>query len=390
MSDAPLICAVVLAAGSGSRAGGSSPKQFQYLAGRRVMDWSLQSFAAHPLIGDIVLVLPPDDCATTCPIDGVRVIAGGATRRASVGRAIADVVEHGSLPAYILIHDAARPGVDALIVDRLLEALTAGASSAIPVMPVVDTLVQAADEATGAVIDRSVLRRVQTPQGFSFAALRAAHEGWVGPDEPTDDAQMVRQSGGKVIMVEGSSRLEKITLPGDLERMEHMLSPAMEVRCGTGFDVHRLVAGEDLWLCGVNVPHSHGLAGHSDADVAIHALVDAMLGALAEGDIGTHFPPSEAQWRGAPSSAFLEFAASRVAARGGRIVHVDVTIICEAPKIGPHRDAMRTRLAALLGVREGRVSVKATTTEQLGFTGRREGIAAQAAVTITLPVENGQ
>jgi 2-C-methyl-D-erythritol 4-phosphate cytidylyltransferase/2-C-methyl-D-erythritol 2,4-cyclodiphosphate synthase len=248
-------------------------------------------------------------------------------------------------------------------------------------MPVVDTLI----ENDGSVVDRSALRRVQTPQAFDFDALLAAHRTWVSSEEPTDDAQMVRALGHEVALVEGDARLEKITLPGDHERMERLLSDNLVSRIGMGFDVHRLEAGEELWLGGLLIPHTHGLSGHSDADVAIHALVDAILGALAEGDIGSHFPPSDPQWRGASSDKFLAFAAGRVAARGGIIDHVDLTIICEAPKIGPHRDAMRRRLAEIMGVPLDRVSVKATTTERLGLTGRGEGIAAQAVATIRLP-----
>jgi 2-C-methyl-D-erythritol 4-phosphate cytidylyltransferase/2-C-methyl-D-erythritol 2,4-cyclodiphosphate synthase len=234
-------------------------------------------------------------------------------------------------------------------------------------------------------VDRSALRRVQTPQAFDFQLLLAAHRAWTASEEPTDDAQMVRALGHEVALVEGDARLEKITLPGDHERMERLLSDNLVSRTGMGFDVHRLEMGEELWLGGLLVPHSHGLSGHSDADVAIHALVDAILGALAEGDIGSHFPPSDPQWRGASSDKFLAFAAGRVAARGGSIDHVDLTIICEAPKIGPHRDAMRGRLAEILGVPLDCVSVKATTTERLGLTGRGEGIAAQAVATIRLP-----
>ena len=226
---------------------------------------------------------------------------------------------------------------------------------------------------------------MQTPQAFAFPAIAAAHQAWKGTQEPTDDAQMLRASGAEVALVEGDQRLEKITYPGDHERMERHLSAQLISRTGMGFDVHRLVAGEQLWLCGVQIPHTHGLSGHSDADVAIHALVDAILGALAEGDIGSHFPPSDPQWRGAPSDRFLAFAMERIAARGGLLDHADVTIICEAPKIGPHRDSMRKRLSQIMGVNEAQVSVKATTTERLGLTGRGEGIAAQAIATLRLP-----
>lgn len=381
------ICAILLAAGSGTRAGGVRPKQHQPLGGRPVLDWSLRLFADHPAIHETLLVIPPGELTGPAPAAqaGVRRVAGGASRRASVRHALDALAATPAPPDIVLVHDAARPGVDAAVVDRLVNAVVAGAAGAMPVLPVVDTLVAESGGQAGPLVDRARLQRVQTPQAFAFRALLAAHHAWNGPDEPTDDAQMLRAAGGAVVLVAGDQRLEKITLPGDVERMERLLAPARETRLGTGFDVHRLVRGEPLWLCGIRIPHSHGLAGHSDADVAIHALVDALLGALAEGDIGSHFPPGDPQWRGAPSGAFLQFAARRVAARGGRILHVDVTLICEAPKIGPHRDAMRSRLAELLAIHPARVSVKATTTERLGLTGRREGIAAQAAAGVDLP-----
>jgi len=380
------ITAIVLAAGSGSRSGGSAPKQYRLLGGKSVLAHSVGSFLVHPRIGDVLLVVAADGEADARnalgPLaDKVRFTTGGTTRRDSVGKALAFLARNGDAPSYVLVHDSARPGLSAEVIDRLLEALDEGATAAMPVLPVVDTLIGSA----GNVVDRSALRRVQTPQAFAFEALRAAHLAWTAPDEPTDDAQMVRAIGHEVVLVDGDARLEKITLPGDHERMERLLSQNLVTRTGMGFDVHRLEAGEELWLGGVLVPHSHGLSGHSDADVAIHALVDAILGALGEGDIGSHFPPSDPQWRGASSDEFLAFAAERVAARGGVIDHVDLTIICEAPKIGPHREAMRARLAKVMGVEVGQVSVKATTTERLGLTGRREGIAAQAVATIRLP-----
>ena len=234
-------------------------------------------------------------------------------------------------------------------------------------------------------VKRTQLHRVQTPQAFRFATILAAHRAWDEARDATDDAQILRASGYDVMLVQGDERLEKLTYRQDFARAEALLAPAYVTRVGMGYDVHRLAPGEPLWLGGVLVPHDRGLAGHSDADVALHAMVDAMLGALADGDIGSHFPPSDPQWRGAPSDRFLAYARDRVTARGGRIDHVDLTIICEAPKIGPHRDAMRARIAAILDVPIERVSVKATTTERLGFAGRREGIAAQAVATLSLP-----
>lgn len=386
MSTAPRTIAIVLAAGSGSRSGGSAPKQYRLLGGKSVLAHSVTAFLAHPRIDGVLLVVAPDGEADArgslgALADEARFTIGGSARRESVARALAFLAGDAEAPGRVLVHDSARPGLAADVIDRLLDALDGGALAAMPVLPVVDTLIETA----GNVVDRSTLRRVQTPQAFDFRTLSAAHAAWTAPVEPTDDAQMVRAQGHDVALVEGDARLEKITLPGDHERMERLLSQTLVTRTGMGFDVHRLEEGEALWLGGILVPHSHGLSGHSDADVAIHALVDAILGALAEGDIGSHFPPSDPQWRGASSDKFLAFAAERVAARGGIIDHADLTIICEAPKIGPHRDAMRARLAGIMGIGTDQVSVKATTTERLGLTGRREGIAAQAVATIRLP-----
>ena len=388
-NDAPIV-AIVLAAGSGSRSGGAVPKQYRLLGGKTVLAHSVGAFAAHPAIGEVVVVTAPNAEAEArealgALADGLLFTSGGDTRRASVRNALEALADRQ--PTHVLVHDGARPGLPAEVIDRLVGALHAGAAAAMPVLPVVDTLVADHGRQSGDVVPRDTLRRVQTPQAFAFDALLAAHRGWQG-DEPTDDAQMVRALGHEVALVAGDARLEKITLPGDHERMERTLSPELVSRTGLGFDVHRLQAGEELWLGGLLIPHSHGLAGHSDADVAIHALVDALLGALAEGDIGSHFPPSDPQWRGARSEKFLAFAAERVAARGGIVDHVDVTIICEAPKIGPHREAMRARLAEILAIPVDRVSVKATTTERLGLTGRGEGIAAQAVATVRLPAAN--
>jgi len=384
------ITAIVLAAGAGVRSGGETPKQYRALAGRAVLVHSITALRAHMRIGAALLVVAPGEEARARETLGhdladVRVIVGGATRRLSVRAALEALAAEETPPRHVLIHDSARPRLPAVVIDRLVAALDMGAEGVMPVLPVVDTLVRAQGDLSGDTLDRAPLRRVQTPQAFRFEAILAAHRRWPEGDEPTDDAQMLRAAGGTVQFVPGDPRLEKITYPGDHDRMERELAPNMTTRTGLGFDVHRLVVGVPLWLGGVEIAHSHGLSGHSDADVAIHALVDALLGALAEGDIGSHFPPSDPQWRGARSERFLDFAAGRVRARGGRIDHVDVTIICEAPKIGPYREAMRTRLAAIMGVETARVSVKATTTERLGLTGRGEGIAAQAVATIRLP-----
>ncbi len=390
--SAKRLTAIVLAAGSGARSGGAIPKQYRSLCGKSVLSHSVAAFLDHPRVSDLLLVVAPDGeadarAALGLLADKIRFVTGGATRRESVRNALETLAKDAAPPTHVLVHDSARPGLSAAVIDRLAAALDAGATAAMPVLPVVDTLVSAEAGLSGDTVDRAALRHVQTPQAFSFDILLDAHHAWTSAEEPTDDAQMARAIGEDVRLVEGDAALEKITLPGDHERMERLLSKDLVSRTGLGFDVHRLEAGEELWLSGLLIPHSHGLSGHSDADVAIHALVDALLGALSEGDIGSHFPPSDPQWRGARSERFLAFAAERVAARGGIIDHVDLTIICEAPKIGPHREAMRARLAEIMAVPVERVSVKATTTERLGLTGRGEGIAAQAVATVRLPAE---
>ncbi|WP_336961257.1 bifunctional 2-C-methyl-D-erythritol 4-phosphate cytidylyltransferase/2-C-methyl-D-erythritol 2,4-cyclodiphosphate synthase [Sphingobium aquiterrae] len=396
MTPAGRTVAIIVAAGRGERAGGGVPKQFRMLAGQPVIARAVGPFVTHPRIDSIILVVgegqqdmtqaaleamtsPPPPCPPS-------IVTGGATRRQSVLAGLFHVAETGGA-ARVLIHDAARPLLPAAVIDRLLIALDE-ARGAVPVLPVVDTLARgdgALGSALGEIVDRDSLYRVQTPQAFAFDAVWEAHRTWSGAQEPTDDAQMLRARGHDVTLVDGDRALEKLTMAEDFDAAALRLGAAALPRTGMGYDVHRLVAGEDLWLCGVQVPHDRGLSGHSDADVALHALVDALLGALADGDIGSHFPPSDPQWRGAASSRFVTYARDLVEQRGGAIIHVDVTIICEAPKIGPHRDAMRARVAALLDISPARVSIKATTTERLGFAGRGEGIAAQAVATITLP-----
>lgn len=379
--------ALLVAAGQGSRAGGDIPKQFRPIGGKPVLIHAVDALARHPAIDSIVLVVgagQEDDVRAMLGNRAVGAIVQGAdSRRGSVRAGLEHIASTGGA-ARILVHDAARPFLPSAVIDRLLAALE-GASGAIPALPVADTLVRNEQDNAAEVVDRNGLFRVQTPQAFRFAALLAAHRLWDSTREATDDAQIVRQSGHDVMLVAGDERLEKLTYAEDFARAEARLGMARSVRTGMGYDVHRLAPEEELWLCGIRIPHDRGLAGHSDADVAIHALVDALLGALAEGDIGSHFPPSDPQWRGAASSRFLEYAAGRVAKRDGFIEHVDLTLICEAPKIGPHRDAMRNRIAEILGISLDRVSVKATTTERLGFAGRREGIAAQAVATLSLP-----
>ncbi|MBN8807391.1 MAG: bifunctional 2-C-methyl-D-erythritol 4-phosphate cytidylyltransferase/2-C-methyl-D-erythritol 2,4-cyclodiphosphate synthase [Sphingomonas sp.] len=366
--------ALIVAAGKGRRAGGDVPKQFQLLNGLSLVEHSRRALADHPRIDRVLTVVAPGDEALVVGETAV----GGASRRESVRNGLVAI----GTAARVLIHDAARPLVPTAVIDRLLDALD-GSPGAVPVLPVADTLAMAGDT-LGDIVDRSSLARVQTPQAFDYAAIVAAHDAWPSHEEATDDAQILRHAGQAVAMVAGDPLLDKITYPGDLALAEVRLGTRMRVRTASGYDVHRLVAGEELWLGGVRIPHDKGLSGHSDADVALHAVTDAVLGTIAAGDIGTHFPPSDPQWRGAESGQFLRHAASLVTAAGGIIDFVDLTIICEAPKIGPWREPIRQRIAALLRLSIDQISVKATTTERLGFTGRGEGIAAQAIVTIRI------
>ena len=376
--------ALLVAAGSGSRAGGDIPKQFRILGGKPVIAHAFDALAAHPGIDAVVVAIGAGQGAQVRALLGDQLVVEGAdSRRGSVRAGLEAIAAKGGADR-VLIHDAARPFLPRAVIDRLLDALD-GARGAVPVLPVVDTLVRGAAGAMGDGVARDDLYRVQTPQAFRFDTILSAHRAWDDAREATDDAQILRGQGHDVMLVPGDEGLEKLTYPADFVRAEAKLAAARTVRVGMGYDVHRLAPDEELWLGGVLVPHDRGLAGHSDADVALHAIVDALLGALADGDIGSHFPPSDAQWRGASSDRFLAYAGDRVTARGGTIDHVDLTIICEAPKIGPHRDAMRARIAEILNIAIDRVSVKATTTERLGFAGRREGIAAQAIATLSLP-----
>ncbi|HMN53194.1 MAG TPA: bifunctional 2-C-methyl-D-erythritol 4-phosphate cytidylyltransferase/2-C-methyl-D-erythritol 2,4-cyclodiphosphate synthase [Sphingopyxis sp.] len=381
----PRIGVILLAGGRGSRAGFARPKQLEALGGKPVLRWSLDAFAAHPAITGGVLVANDDVMAAMGALpEGWISAEPGAERQQSVANALAALADWDE-DAIILVHDAARPGVDADVIDRLIVALKIG-EAAIPTLPVPDTLVEQVDGEARDAVDRAALARVQTPQAFRLGILRQAHAAAAG-ETATDDAQLVRRLGIPVAAVAGDARLHKLTYAEDRTILSGLLGAAtmMRTAVGMGYDVHRLVTGKPLWIGGIEIAHSHGLEGHSDADVALHAITDAILGALADGDIGDHFPPSDPQWRGAASHRFLAFAAERVAARGGRIDHVDLTIIAEAPKIGPHRSAIRARIAEILAIELERVSVKATTTERLGFTGRREGIAAQAVATLSLP-----
>lgn len=373
------VAAILVAAGSGSRFGADRPKQYASIGGRPVVRWAAEALG-------VALLQPVGDAAAlTAALDGLEHLAvspGGPTRQDSVRMGLEALAPFA--PDVVLVHDAARPYVPAGTIDALLAAL-ADAAGAIPAVPVADTLKRAEGGRIAATVPRDGLFRAQTPQAFRFGTLLGLHRRFAGLPGMTDDASLLEQGGDTVAIVPGSEDNIKLTFPEDLVRLERVLMPRLSPRVGTGFDVHVLVAGRPLVLCGVTLPHALGLAGHSDADVGIHALCDAIYGALAEGDIGRHFPPSEATWKDADSARFLVHAASRIAARGGRLANADVTLICEQPKITPHAAAMQDRLAALLGVPAGRISVKATTTERLGFPGRGEGIAAQAVATVLLP-----
>lgn len=372
----PRTAAVVVAAGKGLRAGQPLPKQFARWRGKPVVRHSVEALVAAG-VSPIVVTVPEgaEELASGLldGIAGVRCIAGGATRQASVRLGL-EALERDE-PALVLIHDAARPVLPQSVIARLVETLSQ-AWTAIPVLPVPDSLIHADGALMGKPADREALRRVQTPQAFRFPAILAAHRAWQGEANAGDDAQVAQAAGIEVALVEGDEALRKLTYAADFAPNE------TPVRVGAGYDVHRLAEGEELWLCGIRIDHDRGLAGHSDADVGIHAIVDAILGAAGAGDIGQHFPPSDPRWRGASSDRFLAHAARLAANAGYAIGNVDVTIICEAPKIGPHREAMRERLAGILDVDITCVSVKATTTEKLGFTGRDEGIAAQAVATL--------
>lgn len=342
---------------------------------------AVETLVAHPAVGRAHVVVADGQMERArAVLDGldVSIGTGGASRQESVRRGLEQLAA-GQAPQRVLIHDAARPRVPPSLIDRVIHALDE-APGACPALPIVDSLRRGSDW-LGEAVDRDGLWRVQTPQGFWFDAIRAAHA--AAPPGATDDAEILRAAGHPVRLVAGDERAMKITLPQDFELAEE-LWPRVSVT-GFGYDVHRFGPGDHVWLCGVRVPHAFGLIGHSDADVGLHALTDAILGALGDGDIGVHFPPSDPQWRGASSDRFLRHAADLVAAAGGRIMHADITLVCEAPRIGPHRPAMLARLAELLAPHGPRLSVKATTTEGLGFAGRREGMAAQALATLLVP-----
>jgi 2-C-methyl-D-erythritol 4-phosphate cytidylyltransferase/2-C-methyl-D-erythritol 2,4-cyclodiphosphate synthase len=380
----PGVAVLVVAAGKGERAGGAVPKQYAPLLGKPMLRWTLEAFAGHA--DAIQVVIGPNDqvpyAAATAGLTLAPVLAGGPTRQHSVMHGL-EALAHRK-PDYVLIHDAARPLVSPRTIEAVLAALRSGADGAVPLLPVADTLRKKVD-GKWVTVPRDGLLRAQTPQGFRFAAIFEAHRRFAREDV-TDDMALAEMAGLHVQAVPGEDGNMKVTNPDDFVLAEaHLRARLGESRTGMGYDVHRFTAGDHVWLCGIQVPHDHGLEGHSDADAGLHALTDAILGAIGEGDIGQHFPPTDERWRGAPSWKFLDHAASLVAAKGGTVVHCDVTIVCERPKVGPHREAMCVRIAEILGLDPSRVSVKATTTEGLGFEGRREGLAAQAVATVRLP-----
>ena len=345
---------------------------------------STETLLDHPAINHVWIVIGAGQdelaMAALAGLSGYRLITGGASRQESVRNGL-NAIEAAGGAGQVLVHDAARPFLKSAIIDRLLEALDR-TDGAMPVLPVVDTIVRRNGDHAGDVEDRNRLWRAQTPQAFDFDKLLAAHRHWPANHMATDDAQIFRAAGNEVALVAGDEQLKKFTNPSDFE--EEAQTVKSQIRTGMGYDVHQLVKGEELWLGGLKIEHDKGLAGHSDADVLLHALTDALLGAVGAGDIGDHFPPSDPQWRGAASEKFVDFAVSLIKQKGGIIQNVDMTVVCEAPKIKPHRDTMTANVARILGLPVDRVSVKATTTEGLGFAGRKEGIAAQAIATIKM------
>ncbi|RZJ19279.1 MAG: bifunctional 2-C-methyl-D-erythritol 4-phosphate cytidylyltransferase/2-C-methyl-D-erythritol 2,4-cyclodiphosphate synthase [Brevundimonas sp.] len=373
--------AIVVAAGSGSRAGGG--KQWRLLGGQPVVRRSVAALLDSGAGEVVVVIAPGDEALVNTALDGLsgwRAVHGGDQRADSVRAGLAALDDEPRRS--VLVHDAARPLLPPQVIDRLLTALS-DADGALPALPVADSLRRGADGFVAGAVEREGLWRAQTPQAFRLGVLRDAYAAWPTAEAATDEATVVERAGGRVRIVEGDARLMKLTYPEDFAMAEALLP--RQIRVGQGYDVHRWGDGSSVWLCGLEIAHDQTLIGHSDADAGLHALTDAILGAIGEGDIGDHFPPTDPKWKGAASDQFLLHAVGLVTARGGRLVNVDVTLICERPKVKPHRQAMRERLATLLGLPLDAVSVKATTTEGLGFTGRGEGLAAQAVVLVELP-----
>ena len=386
----PRIAALIVAAGVGARSGSTVPKQFARIAGKPMIAHSHAALGDHPMIERVLVAIGPDqEEAIATALGDVPHVTGGATRRLSVLAGLEALA--ADAPDWVLIHDAARPFIDGPTIDRTIDALGEHEGALVAVQ-VVDTLKRAEGKFSGATVDRTSLWRAQTPQGFRFQPILAAHRRAASGPEMTDDAAVAEAAGIKVVLVPGIVNNFKVTTRADFERAEHMMAEQraatpFEYRTGSGYDVHRLIEGDGVWLCGVKVPHDMKLEGHSDADVAMHALTDAILGAIAAQDIGAHFPPSDPQWRGADSALFLRHALALLASRRGRLANADITIIAEAPKIAPHVPAMRNRLSEILGIKGDRIGIKATTSERLGFTGRREGLVAMATATVRLPWE---
>ena len=383
----PATCALIVAAGRGSRFGGALPKQYLLLGGQTVLRHAVEGFAAHPRIAAVQVVIRDEDRtvfdAAMAGLGLLPPVPGGAERQDSVRLGLEALAAHH--PTKVLIHDGARPFPDAALIDRVLDALDV-APAAIPALPLGDTIKRVEGGLVRETVERSQLWRAQTPQGFHFAAILAAHRQAAG-SILTDDAAVAEAAGIAPLIVAGSEENLKVTTPEDLAAAERLLMARLgDIRVGEGYDVHPFGPGDHVMVCGVAIPHEVAPVGHSDADVGLHALTDAVLGAIGAGDIGMHFPPSDPRWRGASSDRFLAYAAALVRERGGTIAAVDVTVICERPKIAPHRDRMIQQVAAILEISADRVSVKATTTERLGFLGRGEGIAAQAVATIRLPL----
>jgi 2-C-methyl-D-erythritol 4-phosphate cytidylyltransferase/2-C-methyl-D-erythritol 2,4-cyclodiphosphate synthase len=376
--------AVIVAAGSSTRAGPGAPKPWRSLGGRPILSWSIEALAAAGARQIVVVVADAWIGEASELLLGCRnavAVRGGATRADSVQAGLGALTADDA--SAVLIHDAARPFLTVQHIEALLTALT-DADGAVPALPVADTL-KRGQAIVAETVPRDGLWRAQTPQAFRLDALRAAYANWPADAEPTDDAAVVEQAGGKVALTPGDPRLMKLTYPEDFAMAEQLAGGARITRIGQGVDAHRWGPGDAVWLCGVRIDHDQTLIGHSDADAGLHALTDAILGAIGEGDIGEHFPPSDPQWKGAASDRFLLHAVEILTNKGGRIINADVTLVCERPKIRPHRDAMRQRLAELLNVPLDRVSVKATTTEGMGFTGRQEGLLAQAIVAVETP-----
>ena len=380
----PRLAVLIVAAGKGVRAGTELPKQYELLAGQPMLRRTVQAFDGLPV--QVVIGLGQEELAAKAlaGLDLPRPVPGGATRQESVRRGLDTLAKDP--PDFVLIHDAARPLISRKTIHAVVSALEAGADGALPMVAAADTLRRRGDDGCWTIVPRENLYRAQTPQGFVYAKIAAAHHAHAAQDA-TDDVALAELAGLKVEMVEGEEKNIKVTRKEDFALAESLMANSQrsgDVRTATGYDVHKFTGGDHIWLCGLKIAHSHGLEGHSDADVGLHAITDALLGCIGEGDIGQHFPPTDERWRGAPSWKFLDHAATLVRDKGGVISHVDVTLICERPKVGPHRDAMKAKVAEILKIELSRVSVKATTTEGLGFTGRREGIAAQSIATVKL------